>query len=605
MDKSEERSRQGGDIRVAKGELYALPELPTFTQAKSEKFRTVYGVVKALLESESFNQLFRDFHAMVGVPVAVIDEDANVLASSKWQRVCTDYHRVNAETCARCIESDTELANRLEAGSAFTIYRCKNGLTDCASPIVVEGEHVANLFIGQFLLERPDRAFFEAQAREFDFPLSDYMKALDEVPVVEEDRVPSIMNFLVHFSQLMAAMGLEKLHSLEVEEKSRQVLEAQVRERTRELSASEEKYRTLFESSSVGIALCRMDGTLTEVNQGFLDIIGYGRDEALNLTYWELTPKDYADQEQVQLQSLETKGQYGPYEKHYIRKDGSWVPVLLSGSLIHDSGGEPYIWSVVQDITERKNAENAIQDALDVATLASQAKSEFLANMSHELRTPLNSIIGFSEMMEYGVKGPLPEAYQEYSKLITTSGRLLLETVNSILDLAKIESGKLELERQDVAMCDIVAEAVELLRPLAHDKGLEIKNDTHDMHILHVDELRMQQLFMNVIGNAIKFTEKGTIRISNRCDGGGCTISVADTGIGMTAEQIELALEPFQQVHGHSYARRYQGTGLGLSLCQRIMELHGGKLSVTSDLHVGTTVTLSFPPEMGRGACPA
>jgi len=368
-----------------------------------------------------------------------------------------------------------------------------------------------------------------------------------------------------------------------------------LQERTRELSASEEKYRALFESSSVGIALCRMDGTLQDVNQGFLDIIQYDRDEALNLTYWELTPKDYADQEQIQLQSLQTQGWYGPYEKHYIRKDGTWVSVLLNGSLIHDPEGVPYIWSVVQDISERKNAENAIQNALDAATLASQAKSEFLANMSHELRTPLNSIIGFSEMMEYEIKGPLPETYHEYSKLITTSGRLLLDTVNSILDLAKIEAGKLELDLNDVSIASVVEEAITLLRALAHDKGIEIKNQTHDMHTLHVDALRIQQLFMNIIGNAIKFTEQGTIRIFNQCDDTGHHISVADTGIGMTNEQIVLALEPFQQVHGHSFARRYQGTGLGLSLCQRIMELHGGKLTIQSEAHVGTTITLSFP----------
>ena len=145
-----------GDIRIATGEIEALPEVPEFIKGKSAKHRMIYVMLKELLESERVNQLFRDFYEMVGVPVAIIDLGANVLASSRWQRICTTFHRANPGTCARCIESDTELANDLESGSEFTIYDCKNGMTDCASPIIIEGEHVANLFIGQFLRKQPD-----------------------------------------------------------------------------------------------------------------------------------------------------------------------------------------------------------------------------------------------------------------------------------------------------------------------------------------------------------------------------------------------------------------------------------------------------------------
>jgi len=268
---------------------------------------------------------------------------------------------------------------------------------------------------------------------------------------------------------------------------------------------------------------------------------------------------------------------------------------------LYDDMGEPlYLLGISEDITDRIEVEKELVSAKEDAELASRAKSEFLANMSHELRTPLNSIIGFSELMQEEIFGPLPESYQEYSKLITTSGRLLLEIVNSILDLAKIEAGKLELELSDVFMGAVVDEAIQLIRPLAHDNGLEIKNECRDMHTLFVDELRMKQLFINIIGNAVKFTQHGAIRIYNHCDDTGHNISISDTGIGMTSQQIDLALQPFQQVHGHAYARRYQGTGLGLSLCQSIMELHGGKLTIQSDLHVGTTITISFPVDAGR-----
>ena len=255
--------------------------------------------------------------------------------------------------------------------------------------------------------------------------------------------------------------------------------------------------------------------------------------------------------------------------------------------------------SLSREIELRKAAEGELIKAKTQAEHASRTKSEFLANMSHELRTPLNSIIGFSEMMEYAIKGPLPKDYQVYSKLITTSGRWLLDTINSILDLAKIEAGKFELYKEDVYMGDIIDEAVALMHIQANEKGVELVNKTHDLHHLHVDPMRIKQIFMNLIGNAVKFTDHGHIVIGSHCDADGHNITIEDTGIGMTPQQIKLALKPFQQVHGTSWARRYQGTGLGLSLSLQVMHLHGGELQIESEVGQGTTITLHFPPESG------
>lgn len=255
--------------------------------------------------------------------------------------------------------------------------------------------------------------------------------------------------------------------------------------------------------------------------------------------------------------------------------------------------------ALLKEIEIRKTTEMALYDAKETAENASKAKSEFLASMSHELRTPLNSIIGFAEMMKYEVKGPLTLEYREYTDLITCSGRLLLETVNSILDIAKIEAGKFELYREPVFMGALVDEVVTLMDVQAQDKGIALKNETHDMRCLVVDSMRMKQVFLNIIGNAIKFTNTGEVTIENHCNELGHNILVTDTGIGMSPDQIELALKPFSQVHGTVLTRRFQGTGLGLSFSSQIMKLHGGELTITSEEHKGTTVTLHFPPDLG------
>ncbi|MBF0249752.1 MAG: transporter substrate-binding domain-containing protein [Alphaproteobacteria bacterium] len=177
---------------------------------------------RQMVEDGGLNDLFNDFATLAGVPIAIIDLDGQVLAQSRWQRACTDFHRVNQDTCARCIESDTDLALRLQDGKAFSMYKCKNGMTDCASPIVVEGIHVSNAFIGQFHTQQPDETFFRRQAKDFGFDPADYMKAVKEAPVVDEAALPSILGFLTGFARLIAKFAAEHVRSENVEHSIRE-----------------------------------------------------------------------------------------------------------------------------------------------------------------------------------------------------------------------------------------------------------------------------------------------------------------------------------------------------------------------------------------------
>ena len=183
-----------------------------------------------LIDIEKTQSLLQNFFDSGGIPAAIIDLEGVVLVTSRWQRVCTDFHRVNEVTCMRCIESDTVLANELQVGKTFSLYRCQNGLTDAASPIIIEGKHVANAFIGQFFTEKPDLEFFRRQAKEYGFDEREYLEALSEIPIVAEKTLPPILSFLTSFAEMIASLGLKQLQHLNTEKELReaqQILEFQ------------------------------------------------------------------------------------------------------------------------------------------------------------------------------------------------------------------------------------------------------------------------------------------------------------------------------------------------------------------------------------------
>jgi len=280
-------------------------------------------------------------------------------------------------------------------------------------------------------------------------------------------------------------------------------------------------------------------------------------------------------------------------ELHGRRASGDEFPVEISLSPVETEAGRP-VMSAIRDISERKRFERALQEKNVELERASRAKDRFLATMSHELRTPLNAIIGFTGLMLMKLPGPLTADQEKQLGLVQSSGKHLLSLINDLLDLAKIESGRVALVLEPVACEAVLDEVVQTLRPTADAKGLWLRVEADGpLPVLKADRRALQQILINLTGNALKFTVRGGVTIVPRAAGGRVSIAVQDTGVGISADDRARLFGAFTQV-GEPRARRAEGTGLGLHLSVKLAELMGGHIAVESEPGRGSVFTLEL-----------
>ena len=292
-----------------------------------------------LIDIEKQQRLLDSFCDAVGIAAAIVDLKGEVLVGSRWQRSCTDFHRVNKQTCKKCIESDTQLANELQQGKQFSIYQCRNGLTDAASPIIIEDKHVANVFVGQFFLKAPDREFFLRQAAKYGFEENAYLDALWEVPIVTEENLTAILNFLVIFAEMVATMGLNELRQTKVKKVLRE---------------SEKKYRTLLETTSEGCWLLNPEVKTIEANAALCKMLGYSQDEMLGKT-----PFDFVDDKNrrvfIEQTSKISDTKHRSYEITLKKKNGKDLHTYFNATTIIAESGEILgSFAFITDLSDRK-----------------------------------------------------------------------------------------------------------------------------------------------------------------------------------------------------------------------------------------------------------
>ncbi|HEX4005827.1 MAG TPA: PAS domain S-box protein [Acidobacteriaceae bacterium] len=471
----------------------------------------------------------------------------------------------------------------------------------------------AERLYGWTTAEAKGRVTHELLQTTFPEPVEEIVQRLEsdghwEGEVVHRTRAGEKVSVL---SRWIRELGVAQSHVLET---NVDLSERQQRLMLEEQSRLERRFRQLLEAAPDAIVEVSADGAIVLVNRVAEEMFGYQRDELLGRSVDSLVPDavrpDHHRHRDSYLGHPRTRSMGSGLELHARRRDGTLFPVEISLSPIQTESGM-HVTAVIRDVTERKRSEQEVRKLEQKYTAelearnreierANRLKSEFLASMSHELRTPLHTIIGFTELLQEGHEGPLTEAQQRFLSHIHRDSGHLLELINDVLDLSKIEAGGMVLRRESYPLRRSIEEALSAIRPGAAVKGIAIDDRGYAECLVNADPLRVKEMLYNLLSNAVKFTPAGgKVTIEAMEETGFAHISVVDTGIGIPAEEQENIFDKFYQV-GNAASGVREGTGLGLSITKELVQMHGGWMEVSSARGKGSRFTFTLPISMNE-----
>lgn len=514
-----------------------------------------------LVDITIIEQLLDSFYNMTGIQYSILDVNNNIIIKKGWQDICTQFHRICPETEYRCSLSDSHISNHIQDGP-YIGYKCLNGLMDYASPIIVEGEHLATIFMGQLFHEKPDEAFFRNQARQFGFEEESYIEALHRVPIIPEDQIKYIMGFYSHLGQMSALMGLERVRMLNQMEKN--------------LQESEEKFTKAFHFSPDPITISTVtEGRFLEVNEAWLEYFGYEQSEVVGCTSIELSLWIEPGERNLMLRQIQEHGRISNTETKFRVKSGEVRTYLMSAEII-EIGSEPHLLIIARDIEERKKMEVEMT-RLDRLELV----GEMAASIGHEIRNPLTTVRGFLQI------------YQERYKDDKDSLDLMIEELdraNSIItEFLSLARDKL-VELKPANLNDIITKLLPLLRANAMMQEKDIKMEIQDIPDLLLDEKEISQMIHNLVNNGLEsMFHGGCVTVKTFLADDNVVLSIADQGQGVQPELMEKLGTPF-------VTTKENGTGMGLAICYGIAKRHNAKIEVATTTN-GTTFFIRFQIE--------
>ncbi len=526
------------------------------------KFSEIFDIPK-------LQKLMERLYLASGIPSAIIDIDGNILVAVAWQNICTKFHRVNIETELSCRQSDQYLKEHLrERGSIvpYIYYTCPNGLIDAAAPIIINGEHLASIFNGQFLFEKPDIEKFRNQARKYGFDEEKYLKELVNVPIYSKDKLDSIMHYFLQLAEMLGEMGVDRFRLIESQNKV--------------LEESEARLKTIINNTpNVAIQSYDEDGKILFVNKASETIFGWVSEEIVGKTLDQLnwSKENAANMNKFKdlLESCKTRKPYKAFESIYINKQRIKKNIFTTLFPINLFGGKREFISIDIDITEKKRFEKEMK-RLDQLNIIGQ----MAAGIGHEIRNPMTTVRGYLQLLQNRVE---LQAFKSQFKLMIDEIDRANSIITEFLTLAKTKPTKTEV----CNLNELISKLFPLIQADTFTQNKQIIFEPGEIPQIHLNTKEIRQLILNLCRNGLEAMKAdGCLTLKTYKDGQNVVLSVRDEGIGIPIENLDMLGKPF-------FTTKDIGTGLGLANCYNIATRHKAKIDINTGLN-GTTFFVTF-----------